>query len=250
MKFVMLKKRPVPTGWEYTGSSARRRDVSETVCCRSSPCASRWSLTFWGLRSVPGDMFTLSVKPKGTLKSRPALLAAVFTYGHMLRCSLELGGGRGAAAPFPAPCCLASRYPKPAWPGASAVLKSAPQHLPQRWQHPRHPQPLHRLGGEGEELCHEGFSLCCSKSRQVVLSWWFCLPSAYPSDSTTLRIPSCSSQIPDWPGHPPTEPSFFVDGVKSHSKTLNVNVSAITMWSWSKRSWINKAMADKKCMQE
>lgn len=112
MKFVMLKKRPVPTGWEYTGSSARRRDVSETVCCRSSPCASRWSLTFWGLRSVPGDMFTLSVKPKGTLKSRPALLAAVFTYGHMLRCSLELGGGAGGCSSFPCSLLLGQQVPQ------------------------------------------------------------------------------------------------------------------------------------------
>lgn len=125
MKFVMLKKRPVPTGWEYTGSSARRRDVSETVCCRSSPCASRWSLTFWGLRSVPGDMFTLSVKPKGTLKSRPALLAAVFTYGHMLRCSLELGGGGGLQ--------LLSLLPA-AWPAGTPSLPG--QEHQRSWNQP------------------------------------------------------------------------------------------------------------------
>lgn len=62
----------VPVGREYVGAGARWRDVSETVYCRNPLSVSKWSL------SVPGGMFTLSVKPKGTLGSQPALLAAVF----------------------------------------------------------------------------------------------------------------------------------------------------------------------------
>lgn len=39
-----------------------------------------------------GTCFTLSVKPKGIVKSRSVLLATVFTYRHMLRCRLKPGG--------------------------------------------------------------------------------------------------------------------------------------------------------------
>lgn len=166
------------------GTGARRRDLSETIYYRNPPCASRWSLTFWGLHSVPGDMFTLSVKPKGTLTSSPALLVAVV---YVRACALVQAGVRGAAAPFPA-----------AWPAGTPNLPGQAHQRCQNWpsggwQCPRHPQPLHRLGVEGEELCHQCFSLCCSQRWQVVLSWWFCLLSTYLSDSMTPRIPLCSS---------------------------------------------------------
>lgn len=137
--------------------------------------------------------------------------------------------GAGGCSSFP--CSLASRHPKPAWPGASA----APKVSPQCWQGPQCLQPLHRQGVEGEELCLWCFPTCGSQSQQVFLCWGFSLLSVHLSKSMTLKIPLCSSQILGWLVKPPTKPAFVVDGVKNHSETLNVNVSAVTMWSWSKR---------------
>lgn len=48
---------------------------------------------------------------------------------------------------------------------------------------------------------------------------------------TTVLLPN-----PLLAGHSLTKPAFVVDGVKNPSDTLNVNFSAVTMWSWSKRS--------------
>lgn len=64
-------------------------------------------------------------------------------------------------------------------------------------------------------------------------------------EDTTVLLPN-----PQLSGHPLTKPACVVVGVKNHSETLNVNVSAITMRSRSKRSWIFKVTADEKCMQE
>ena len=50
------------------------------------------------------------------------------------------------------------------------------------------------------------------------------------TEDTFVLLPN-----PRLSGHPPTEPAFIV-AVKNHSEPLNGNVSAVAMWSWSKRS--------------
>lgn len=208
-------------------------------CCTNPPCASGWSCTFWGLCSVPGDVSTLSVQPKGIPTSRPALLASICAYGLMLQCRLELGR---VAAPFPA-----------AWQAGTPSLPG---------QEHQQPQKCPASAGRAHTACSlcigwvwrvrsfatDAFQHVAPKASRLCSANGFacsaCTFQVNDIEDTAVLLPN-----PQLAGHPPTKPAFVL-GVKNHSETLNVNVSAVTVWSWSKRSWIFKVMADEKCIQE
>lgn len=147
--------------------------------------------------------------------------------------AVQAGAG-GSAAPFPAPWQA----------GTASLLHQQSQRCPPS-------------AGRAHTAC----SLCTGPLPLMLSNMWLPKPTScallvvflaqrVPVQVNDLKDTTVFLPNPQMAGHPFTKPAFVVDGVKSHSETLNVNVSAVTMWSWSKRSWLFKVMADEKCMQE